>query len=98
MPNPDGLPPARTLLRHLLLPLPAPAAIVALYFTPVTLFGCANRGLMALAVALLSMTAACVTTAIGVRARARRDPSYSLWLLTSLILLLPAALLVGPLG
>ena len=39
----------RTLLRHVALPAVAPAAIVGLYFTPVLLFGCVNRGLLALA-------------------------------------------------
>jgi hypothetical protein len=86
------------LVRHLAIPLVAPAAIVALYFTPVEVFGCVNRGLMAVAVALLSTGAACATTAIGARALARRDASSTRWLLSTLILLLPIALLVGPLG
>jgi len=47
---------------------------------------------------LLSSLAACVTLAIGVRAKARHDPSVDWWLLTTLILLLPIALIVGPLG
>jgi hypothetical protein len=51
------------LARHLLIPATAPAALVGLYFTPVTLFGCVNRGWLALAVVLISAVAACVTTA-----------------------------------
>jgi len=56
------------------------------------------EALMALSVVLLSTLAACVTIGIGVRARARHDPSVGWWLLTTLILLLPIALVVGPLG
>ncbi len=93
-----GRPLLPALIRHVALPAAAPIAVTALYFTPVAVFGCVNRGLMALSVVLLSSLSACVTTGIGVRARARHDPSVGWWLLTSLILLLPIALIVGPLG
>jgi hypothetical protein len=86
------------LLKHVALPATAPAALVALYFTPVHVFGCVNRGLMAVAVVLVSMIVALVTTAIGVRLRARSETTYPWWLLSTLILILPAALLLGPLG
>jgi hypothetical protein len=86
-----------SLLKHVGLPAVGPAAIVGLYFTPVLLFGCVNRGLMAVGVVLVSTVAAVVTTWKGVRLPST-DPSRSLWLLTTAILLLPAALLLGPLG
>ncbi len=78
-----GRPLFPALIRHIALPAVAPAAVTGLYFTPVAVFGCVNRGLMALSVVLLS---------------ARHDPSVDWWLLTTLILLLPIALIVGPLG
>jgi hypothetical protein len=53
-----------TVLKHAALPAIAPAAIVGLYFTPVLLFGCVNRGLLALAIVFLS-AAAFVTIGIG---------------------------------
>jgi hypothetical protein len=87
-----------TFIRHVALPAIAPATIVGLYFTPVLLFGCVNRGLMALAVVLISAVAAFVTIGIGIRANARNDPSSSWWLLSTLILLLPIVLVLGPLG
>ena len=93
-----GRPLFPALIRHIALPAVAPAAVTGLYFTPVAVFGCVNRGLMALSVVLLSSLVACVTLAIGVRAKARHDPSVDWWLLTTLILLLPIALIVGPLG
>jgi hypothetical protein len=83
--------------RHVLLPALAPLAIVGLYFTPVSLIGCAGRGLLALLVVGLSTIAAFVTVAIAVRGRTRGDPSSSWWILSAVILTLPL-LLLGPLG
>jgi len=85
------------LLKHVAITAVGPASVIGLYFTPVMIFGCVNRGLMALAVVLASTLAALATTWIGVR-RPSTDPSRSLWLLSTAILLLPAALLFGPLG
>ena len=53
------------ILRHVALPAVAPAAVIGLYFTPVLLFGCVNRGLLALGVVLVSAGAAFVTARIG---------------------------------
>ena len=61
--------------RHVLLPAIAPLAIFALYFWPVTLIGCANRGLLALANLGVSAALAFVTVAIAIRAGARHDAS-----------------------
>lgn len=86
------------IVRHVLLPVVAPLAIFGLYFTPVSLIGCANRGLLALLVAGVSAIAAFITVAIAIRGRARGDRSSSWWILSTLILTLPLALLLGPLG
>jgi hypothetical protein len=86
------------LVRHIALPAVAPAAVVGLYFTPVLLFGCVNRGLMAFAVVLISAVAACITIGIGVRARAQGRRSANWWLVSTLILVVPTALILGPLG
>ncbi len=85
-------------VRHVLLPALAPLAIVGLYFTPVSLIGCANRGLLALLVVGLSTIAAFVTVGLAMRGRTRGDPSSSWWILSTLILTLPLVLLLGPLG
>jgi hypothetical protein len=85
-------------VRHVALPALAPAAIVGLYFTPILLFGCINRGLLALAVVLGSTVAACLTARTGIRASRRHDPASAWWLLSTLILTLPIILLLGPLG
>jgi hypothetical protein len=44
-------------VKHIALPAAAPVAIVGLYFTPVLLFGCVNRGLLAVAIVLVSAVA-----------------------------------------
>jgi hypothetical protein len=85
------------LVKHVALPALAPAAMNGLYFTPVLLFGCVNRGLLAVAVALVSAIGAFVTVGIALRLRARGKPS-GLWILSTAILTSPLALLVGPLG
>ena len=61
------------------------------------LFGCVNRGLLAVAVALASAVDAFVTVGIALRLRAQGKPS-GLWILSTLILTSPLVLLVGPLG
>jgi hypothetical protein len=85
-------------IRHIALPAVAPAAVVGLYFTPVQLFGCVNRGLMALVVVLISTAAACVTAGIGLRAKAQERAASHWWLVSTLILVLPIVLVLGPLG
>jgi hypothetical protein len=86
-------------IRHLILPLSAPAALFWLYFTPKTVFGCANRGYMALAVVLLAMIAAVPAAMKGAAAKRRgANEEANWWTVTTLILLSPLVLLVGPLG
>jgi hypothetical protein len=90
---------ANRYLRHLLLPLLAPALIVCLYFTPKHVFGCANRGLMALAVAFIALVAAIISACKGIREKKHGNTeAANWWLVSTLILLLPLLLLVGPLG
>jgi len=87
------------LIRYLILPLIAPVTLICLYFTPKTVFGCANRGYLALAVVLLSMIAAVPTAMTGAAAKRRgANDEANWWLLTTLILLSPLVLLIGPLG
>jgi hypothetical protein len=86
-------------IRHLILPLIAPATLICLYFTPKTVFGCANRGYMALAAVFLAMIAAVPTAMKGAAAKRRgANDEANWWLITTLILVSPLLLLVGPLG
>jgi len=86
-------------IRHLILPLIAPAALICLSFTPKTVFGCANRGYMALAAVFLAMIAAVPAAMKGAAAKRRgANDEANWWLVTTLILVSPLVLLVGPLG
>jgi len=89
---------ANAVLRHLVLPALAPIAIVGLYFTPVSLIGCANRGLLALAVAAVATVAAVVCVTFAFRTRGRSDRADLWWAVSALVLTLPLALLLGPRG
>ena len=86
-------------MMHLFLPSIAPATLILLSFTPKTVFGCANRGTMALAIVFLAMVAAVATTVKSAfeKNRGHREEA-NWWVVTTLILLTPIVLLVGPLG
>lgn len=87
------------IIGHLLIPLFAPILIVALYFTPKHVFGCANRGLMALAVVVIALIAAVITVCKGIsQSRLGNAAEAKWWMVSTVILLLPLFLLIGPLG
>ncbi|MHB8810727.1 MAG: hypothetical protein ACYC9M_12060 [Desulfobulbaceae bacterium] len=88
---PDGA------VKHILLPAIAPATVIGLYFTPLELIGCANRGLAALGVVLVSLVAGIAVGMIGIKAR-RNDPASRWWWVATMALLAaPALLVLGPL-
>jgi hypothetical protein len=89
---------ARALLAHIALPLVALLALVSLYFTPGELVGYANRGTVALGVAVASAATAVFTGGRAARANRRGDRSATWWLTSTVVLLLPAVLFVWPLG
>ncbi len=89
----------KKLIRHLLHPSLAPALLVGLYFTPKYVFGCANRGYLALAVVFIALGAAIATAikAIGEKKKGNAEEAQW-WIVSTLILVSPLFLLVGPLG
>jgi len=87
----------KPLLKHLALPAAAPLALIALYFTPKAVFGCANRGYLALGVVLLATIGAVVTTIKGTALQRRGNKEAGWWLTSTLILLSAVVLLFGPL-
>jgi len=87
----------RPLLKHIAIPALAPAALFALYFTPKAVFGCANRGLLALGVVLLATIGAIFTTIKGTALQRRGNKESNWWLASTLILLSAIVLLFGPL-
>ena len=89
---------ARALLTHVALPLVASLALVTLYFTPVELVGCTNRGFGALALAIGCAAGAVITGGRAAQANRKGDRSANWWLATTVVLLLPVLLLIWPLG
>ena len=89
----------QTFIRHLLLPSSAPVVLVALYFTPKSVFGWSTRGYMALAVVILALIAACATAMKGITAkREGKTDATNGWIISTLILVSPLVLLAGLLG
>lgn len=86
------------LFRHVALPAVAPLALVVLYSTPLTVVGCAQRGLLALAVTSVATVAAFGCVVMAFRTRARGEDRSSWWMFSTAILALSLGLLLGPLG
>ena len=86
-------------IRHLILPSVAPISIFCLYFTPKYVFGCANRGYMALVIVFIGLIAAIATALKGIKEKKRgQTEEANWWIVTTLILVSPLVLLAGPLG
>jgi hypothetical protein len=86
------------LLKHVLLPGCAILMVVGLYFAPVSVVGCANRGLAAILVVTLSLVlgVGAATKALRLRSNCGKDSNW--WALSALILAIPALLVFGPLA
>jgi len=80
--------------RHILLPAFAPVLFLAVATTPVDLLGCVTRGLLAVAIAFLSVLAALVSAFVGVRERMQGNPDANWWATSALVLAMPAVLLI----
>ena len=84
----------KRMFRNVLIPALAPLLFLAFATTPVDVLGCRSRGLMAVAIALLSVMAGLIAAAAGVRGRIKGDPAYHWWATSALILAVPAVLLI----
>ncbi|MCG6533553.1 MAG: hypothetical protein L7F78_02445 [Syntrophales bacterium LBB04] len=80
--------------RHILLPAVAPLLFLVVATTPVDVLGCRNRGLLAVAIALLSVLAGLGAAIVGARGRMKGKPDANWWATTALILAIPAVLLI----
>jgi uncharacterized membrane protein YjfL (UPF0719 family) len=79
--------------RHILLPAFAPVLFLVVATTPVDVLGCVNRGLLAVAIAFLSVLAGLASAFIGARGKRRGNPDANWWATSALILAMPAVLL-----
>lgn len=79
--------------KHVVIPLLPSILFFINAAMPVTVLGCANRGWVALSLALLSLLAAIYTVVIALRTR--KSPESVWWIISTLLLMVPAlALLV----
>jgi hypothetical protein len=81
------------IVRHVGLPSLPSLALIGLYFVPKATFGCANRGWIAVAIALGSMAAAYTCLVFVHRLRKTDIVQARWWILTGATLLLPTLLL-----
>jgi hypothetical protein len=82
------------IFRHILLPAFSPVLFLVIATMPVDVLGCRNRGLLAIAVAFLSVFAGLGSAVAGVRGRMKGDPAANWWATSSLVLAIPAVLLI----
>jgi len=82
------------IFRHILLPAFAPVLFLVIATTPVDVLGCRNRGLLAVAVAFISVLAGLGSAVAGVRGRMKGDPAANWWATSALVLAIPAVLLI----
>ncbi len=80
--------------RHILLPAILPALFFAVAATPVEVLGCRTRGLLAGTIALVGALAAVVAAILALRGRLRNDPRANWWVVSSLVLAIPAVAVV----
>jgi hypothetical protein len=82
------------LIRHLGLPTVLLLLMLGLWFTPASVLGCANRGWLAVSIAVFGELGSVTAMAFAVRTM-RTDRSQAWWWMTTALgLLLPAILLL----
>lgn len=81
--------------RHVILPACMLVIFLAIASTPVEVFGCRNRGWLAVLVSSASGLGAIGAAIIGLRGRIRGDSNSVWWAITGLILTLPVIALLA---
>ena len=78
------------IVRFLALPTLVPLLFFAVAATPVDLLGCRNRGLVAVSIALAGAMGSLGAAVMGLRGRIRQDPNSWRWVVSALVLAVPA--------
>lgn len=84
----------KRVLYHMMAPALMPAIFFAVAFTPVQVFGCRARGLMALLIAFASGLAALTTTVIARKRCRLGDKTGIWWMIAALILMIPVVAMI----
>jgi len=87
-------PPVKRILHHMIVPAIMPAIFFAIAFTPVQVFGCRARGLMALLTAFVSGIAAVSMTVIAKKRSRLGDKGAIWWMIAVLILMIPVVAII----
>lgn len=80
--------------KHIAIPLIIPAVFFIVASLPVDLLGCRNRGLIAVFLAILAGIFGVGAAFKGVINKAKKDPNSYLWIISALILSIPAVYIV----
>ena len=78
------------IIKFLCLPALASVFFFAVASMPVDVLGCRNRGLLAVSIALAGALGSLGAAIMGLRGRIRRDPNSQWWVVSALVLAVPA--------
>ena len=76
--------------RHIILPSLAPLLFFAVAATPVHVLGCRTRGLLAVAIAFVSVLTGLAAVIMAIKGRLQGDSQSRWWIGSALILAIPA--------
>jgi len=82
------------LISYILITAIMPVLFFLIALSPVEVFGCRTRGLLALLIAFASGIAALVTTIKGARERAQVDSNARWWMISTLVLVIPVIAMI----
>ena len=80
----------KRIVNFLALPAFVPVLFFAVASMPVEVLGCRNRGLLAVSIALAGALGSLGAAIMGLRGRIRRDPNSQWWVVSALVLAVPA--------
>jgi hypothetical protein len=81
-------------INYILIPLLFPLLFFLVASTPVEVLGCLTRGLIAVSISLISVLSGLILAIFGLKQRIKRQQSSSWWMISSLILSIPAIYIV----
>ena len=79
----------KRIVYYILLPAILPLLFFAVAYSPVEVFGCRGRGLIALAITLVSGCAAIAAAILSIKKKKENPENSRWWLLSSIILAIP---------
>ena len=84
----------KRILRHSIIPSVVPTVFLVIAAMPGQVMGCRNRKLLAVLLALIGGLAVLGTLIIGAIRKMRGDPNAGWWMTSTLILVIPAVVII----